>query len=71
VNVRDLNAMAIVVSGDSLDRQQHRTFDRLARAEKALRVSKGAPQSRLELAEGQVLDAKAVCQEFGALGSEC
>jgi hypothetical protein len=71
MNVRDLNAMAIVVSGDSLLGEQRRAFDRLADAVKSERAVRGAPSLTREKAAQRVLWAKSVASEFGALGSEC
>ncbi len=71
MNAPDLNAMAIVVSGDSLLREQHKAFDRLAGAVKSRRAVEAAPSLTREKAEQRVLDAEAVASEFGALGKEC
>lgn len=67
----NFESLLIVMSNDFLARKQLAAMEAKSRDERALRVAAGAPASiRDDLAE-RVLDAKAVCAEFGALGSEC
>ncbi len=70
MTTRDLKAMEIVMAGDSLDRAQKAAFDRLLKAETLAKQVSDWPEFR-DFAAERVLDADAVCHEFGALGAEC
>ena len=70
MTVRDLKAMEIVLAGDSLDRLEKSAFDRLLKAEGLAKQVADWPEFRDFVAE-LVLDAEALCAEFGALGKEC
>lgn len=71
MTIGELNAMAIVLSGDSLLRKQRDAFDALLEAEKRARASENWAECFRERIAVRLLDAEAVCQEFGALGAEC
>ena len=70
MTIRDLNAMAIVVTGDALLREQHRAFERYVEAEGDEKSSRSGTAEATE-AKKRLLDTEAICQEFGALGKEC
>ena len=70
MSIRELNRMAIVVTGDALLREQRRAFERYVEAEGDEKCARPGTAEATE-AKQRLLDTEAICQEFGALGKEC
>lgn len=68
MSVRD---QITVLCGDPLARLEKAAVDRLSAAVKSRRAVEHAPALTRDKADQAVLDAEALCSEFGALGSEC